>query len=349
MEPMTRRNFLRTTLAATAAGATGTWVAAGPAYPSPTRADGVTTGTRPRPFLAYSVDSYFRSRVSDAPVDHERTREFRSFMRSHPDQRDYAHPRINGVAGNEWGTAFAMATAADPVWRVRTRTNENPRGEILETTGFHAPEWLGDMLTGTDDSPFCVIDRASGFTVFCTEASVVGPRLLDIRHGGVTYHGSRGLNYKNPRCDDERNLTSRGRISDSMVIRQDLVSHGVANDTDLGHVLHMFFVETNSADGYRHPMTGAEKGKHGFGAEGERIAIASSVDLTSRGLSPEALVIARTLQNHGCYLGDNSGSASCLKAEQENGGRPVWDGRLGRDSLEGITWDDFVVIASSGP
>ena len=84
--------------------------------------------------------------------------------------------------------------------------------------------------------------------------------------------------------------------------------------------------------------------KKQLGAEGERIAIAPSVDLTRRGLSPEALVIARTLQNYGCYIGDNAGSGSRLKAEQESAAHPVWDGRLGMDSLRGLTWDDFVVL-----
>jgi hypothetical protein len=55
-------------------------------------------------------------------------------------------------------------------------------------------------------------------------------------------------------------------------------------------------------------------------------------------------VIARTLQRRGCYIGDNSGSASALKAQQENCRRPLWRGRLKADSLHGISWDDFVVL-----
>ena len=51
-------------------------------------------------------------------------------------------------------------------------------------------------------------------------------------------------------------------------------------------------------------------------------------------------MIARTLQRYGCYIGDNSGSASALKAQQENAARPLWRGTLRRDSLAGITWDD---------
>ena len=95
-------------------------------------------------------------------------------------------------------------------------------------------------------------------------------------------------------------------------------------------------------------MVGEESDKSGFGAEGERLAIDPSIDLTRRGLSPQGLVIARTLQRYGCYIGDNSGSSSALKAQQENAARPLWRRTLRADSLRRITWDDFVVLAGSG-
>ena len=131
-----------------------------------------------------------------------------------------------------------------------------------------------------------------------------------------------------------------------MVIRRDLVSWGVASGGDLGHVLHLFMVETDSSAGHVHPMVGSESGKYGWGAEGQRIAIDPGIDLTTRGLSPEALVVARTLQRYGAYLGDNSGGPTALKAEQESAGRPVWVGRLPADSLRGLSWEDFVVVSA---
>lgn len=330
MNNLSRRGFLKTTAAVAAGVTAGSWASTAHA------------ATPTRPFVAYSTDSYFRSRVGSTTIDQTRTKAFQSFMKTHPDQRRYAYPRINGVAGNKWGTPYALGTASDPIWKLTGSSNS--RTSVLGTKGFHAPEWLGKMLTGTTDSPLCVIDVASGFTVFCADARLTGTHTISGSAGAITYHSSNGLDYRNRLTNDTRNCTSRGRISDAMVIRKDLVDYGVAANTDLGHVLHMFLVETRTSDGYRHPMTGAEKNKFGFGAEGERIAIAPSVDLTKRGLSPEALVIARTLQNYGCYFGDNSGSESCLKAEQENTARPVWNGRLGRDALKGITWDDFVVL-----
>jgi hypothetical protein len=173
---------------------------------------------------------------------------------------------------------------------------------------------------------------------------VVGDHLVHVASAGLFEHASNGLDKRNPLSNSTLNFRSRGAIPDAMVIRRDLVDWGVAHGTDLGHVLHLFMVETDSSAGHRHPMVGSEAGTSGWGAEGQRIAIDPSVDLTTRGLSPEALVIARTLQRFGAYIGDNAGGPTSLKAEQENSVRDVWGGRLKADSLHGITWDDFVVL-----
>jgi hypothetical protein len=332
--PLSRRGLL---------GAGGLAVAAVGATPliEPAAAAAAAAAS-PAPFLPYSPDSYFRTPAAGLSADPTRTAAFRTFMCTHPDQRSFAYPRINGIGPNRWGTTYAMSTAADPLWKLTGGVTAYC--SCLATTGFHAPDWLGSALSGTTDSPFCVVDLGSGFTVFGTKASVVAPRTISVQSAGITYHSSNGLHRKDPLSNDKRNFTSRGRISDAMVIRSDLVDYGIANSTDLGHVLHLFLVETNSGDGCRHPMVACEGGKYGFGAEGERIAIDPSVDLTTRGLSPAGLVVARTLQRYGCYFGDNAGRESALKAEQESPTRPVWNGRLDQDSLAGLRWDDFVVL-----
>ncbi|MGH3470680.1 MAG: hypothetical protein ACRDPG_01370, partial [Nocardioidaceae bacterium] len=272
------------------------------------------------------------------------TRLFRQFMKTYPTQRGHRFPTINGTGANRWGTAYAMGLAHHPVWKLTGSIP--PNLARLRRTGFHAPAWLGAVLTGTSDSPFCVVDRASGFTVFGTQAHVVAPRTIQVGSAGITYHHSNGLDHRNPRSNSRRNQTSRGRLSDAMVIRHDLFEYALKHGTDLGHVLHLYLCQTRSADGFRNPMVGDESGKNGFGAEGERIAIDPRVNLAKRGLSRSGLVIARTLQRHGCYFGDNSGSQSCLHAEQETGTHRVWHGRLHQRSLRGVTWDDFVVIKS---
>jgi hypothetical protein len=72
------------------------------------------------------------------------------------------------------------------------------------------------------------------------------------------------------------------------------------------------------SSGYVFPMTGSDGGYTGFNAavppEGLRLRIRPTVDLTALGLSRQALVIARALQNYGIYLGDSSGTTA-LKLE----------------------------------
>ena len=120
-----------------------------------------------------------------------------------------------------------------------------------------------------------------------------------------------------------------------------LVDWAIANDTDLGYVLEMFIAESGS--GHCHPMVGDEGTRAGFGIEGERLIIDPAVDVTARGLSPTGLVIARTLQRRGCYIGDNSGGQSRLKAEQENASHPVWRGTLPEDVKKARTAFMFTV------
>ena len=95
-------------------------------------------------------------------------------------------------------------------------------------------------------------------------------------------------------------------------------------------------VEIDSIAGFVSPMVGAESGKIGYGAEGQRIRVKESW-VPPAGCTGPALVIARTLQRYGAYLGDNSGSGSSLKMEQGT----TLPG-LTPDALKPcVTWNDF--------
>lgn len=335
----TRRNFLRGGLATAALSLTQPWSASS-AHAAPTTA---RLGGGPLP---YSPDSFFKSKVIGSPVDAARTTQFKTFMKTHADQKAISWPKITGTGTNQWGTTFHVGTSADPVWKVVLGTKTQTA--ILKTQGFHMADAVVTRVpTGTQDRPMCIVDEAFGYTVFF--ADVVpnkANRTLTVSASGITYHSSNGLDGRNPKSNDKRNWTSRGRLSDACIIRPDRVAAGIANNTGLGHVLQFFFVETKTADGACHPMVGSEGDKVGFGAEGERVAIRANVDLKARGLTGAALVIARTLQEHGAYLGDNSGSSTQLKGPQCSPGYNPWAGtNMDVDCLKGkITWDDFYVL-----
>lgn len=296
-----------------------------------------------RPFIPYVASAFLKSRSQGAPIDEARTSQMHTFMSTFVDQKGTPYPLIKGVGGNLWGTAYAMSSASDPIWKLAQAGVPSQLVQQLCVTGFHAPSNFGQRITGTTDSPFCVIDRAQGITVFGTKASVnLTTRVLTCQTGSAMYHSSNGLDGRNPASTDKRNQTSRGRISEALVIRRDLIDYGIAHNTDLGHVLHLFIAESGS--GHCHPMVGDEGARAGFGVEGERMVIRPDIDVTKRGLSPAGLVVARTLQNYGCYIGDNAGGASSLKAEVESPSNPVWNGLLKADSLKGITWADFACV-----
>jgi hypothetical protein len=296
-----------------------------------------------RPFIPYTADSFLVSKAQGAPLDEARTKTFQSFMASFADQKKWKFPSIQGVGGNLWGTAYAMGQASDPIWKLVGPVNSKVADQ-LKNKGFHAPATFGKQITGTSDSPFCVIDRAFGITVFGTKASYKSGNTITVGTGACFWHSSNGLDGRNPKSNNKQNWSSRGRISEALVIRRDLIDYGIANNTDLGHVLHLFMTETKTADGFCHPLSGCESGKNGFGAEGERLVIRPTVNLDSRGMSKAGLVIAKTLQNYGCIIGDNAGGQSTLKAEVESAANKVWNGLIKQDELKGITWADFACV-----
>jgi hypothetical protein len=294
--------------------------------------------------LPYSADSYFKSRVERSPVDATRTAQFREFMRTAPDQQGITWPKIN--MSDAWAMTYHVGTPSDPVWRLVGGNTTNSRLQILTTLGFHMADSVADLFpTGTQDRPGLMIDPVFGYTVqFADAVPDKATRTITVSNAGILWHSSNGLDYRNPLSNDSRNFTSRGRVADAMVIRRDVLDKAVANNTGLGHVLHLFLVETSTADGFRSPMVGAESGKYGWGAEGERIRLNPSIDLAARGLTGAALAVARTLQQNGAYIGDNSGSSTQIKASRAS----AYVGtNMATDMFQGkITWDDFEVLAS---
>jgi hypothetical protein len=299
------------------------------------------------PFLPYAAGSYFYSEPSDyGTIDPTLTSQMRSFMATYADQKATPYPLLNGVGGNEWGMVYAEGSASDPMWTL-TGTLPTTVANHLSAVGFHAPAYLGEMLTGTSDSPFVVLDRASGITIWGAGASKGAGNTIHVTAAGFFDHASNGLDTRRPESNSTENFRSRGVIPDSMVIRKDRLDWAVANNTDLGHVLEIFWPETDSSLGYRLPMVGAESSKAGWGAEGQRIGIDPSINLAARDCTPYARAIALTLQRHGAYIGDNAGSAAAFKMQQDTSAHPVWGASVTQHELSGcVSWTDFVAYST---
>lgn len=270
--------------------------------------------------LPYGPDSYFQSRADSLPVDATRTAEFQKFMAAHPDQggKGITWPKVNMNAS--WAMSYDYGTAADPIWHLKGGNTGDARLAVVAVggKGFHMSDATAATFpSGSQDRPGVIIDEASGFTVqFADAVPDLATRTITVSNAGILWHSSNGLDYRNPLSDDQRNFTSRGRILDAMIVTREDLDRAVAAKTGVGHVLHLYFVETNSAAGFKNPMVGAESGKNGWGAEGDRIRLKPSIDLEARGLTGYPLALARTMQQNGLYVGDQSGSATQVKLSQ---------------------------------
>jgi hypothetical protein len=347
-KPVPSETATPTPVRTAADGASATTSTPSPTTAGPSPSDPPTVASAAGgPFLPYAAGSYFYSAPNDyGTIDSTLTSQMRSFMSTYVDQKGTAFPLLNGVGGNEWGMVYAEGSASDPKWTL-TGTIPTEADNLLSNVGFHAPAYLGDMLTGTSDSPFVVLDRASGVTIWAAGASKGAGNTIHVTAAGYFEHTSNGLDTRRPESNSTENFRSRGVIPDSMVIRKDRLDWAVANNTDLGHVLEIFWPETNSSLGYRLPMVGAESSKGGWGAEGQRIGIDPSVNLAARNCTPYARAIALTLQRHGAYLGDNSGGAAAFKMQQDTSVHPVWGASVKQDELSGcVSWSDFVAYST---
>lgn len=294
-------------------------------------------------FLAYTADSLFRKPLPAVTPVSATSAQGVAFAKAN---EPFPYLKIRGAQGVGWGIAYAMADCSDPVYKL-TGSNIPASQQHLRDVGFHAPASVWQNIPPNGDAPFLIIDRCgtsarpAGLSVWGANAAVSG-QTVTVSAGGSFSHDSNGLDRRVPGSNSQLNERSRGVIPDSMAIRLDLLDQAIRNGTGLGHMLEVFWSETDSAAGVFAPMAGAESGKAGYGAEGERLRIKAGIDLASRpGCSPTTnpvgLAIARTLQQNGAYIGDNSGSGSGIKTEQ-NANYPG----LTADSLKGcMTWDDI--------
>lgn len=299
------------------------------------------------PVIPYDADSPFRAEIpAGAPVDPNNA----AMVAWHKAHEGKDYPKLAGTGAGGWGMGFGVADCSDPLVRIAADGNVPDSQKHLKEEGFHAPAELLTAIPANNDAPITAVDtcptkaRPGGQTVWANNvAPYTGGGVLttsSLSNGGKIAAGSfandsNGLDRRVP-GGDPRNERSRGAIPGAL-IRDDLLRAGMAgaNDGTLGHLLHGSAMETNTAAGVGALMAGAESGKSGVAAEGQLWSLAADWSAPA-GCTGAALVVARTLQVHGAYWGDNSGSDSVFKTEE---GSTL----LQPDSLGAcFTWDDVV-------
>src|SRR4051794_40262269 len=68
------------------------------------------------PAQPYMADSFYKSRVENAPIDAARTTSFRNFMATNTTQKAITWPKINTNAS--WAMSYAYGKATDPIWKL---------------------------------------------------------------------------------------------------------------------------------------------------------------------------------------------------------------------------------------
>jgi hypothetical protein len=171
-----------------------------------------------------------------------------------------------------------------------------------------------------------IFDRPAGYATALTDAQYDAQADRWTASGAtVTYLGSNGLNVLTARSDNSHNTGShRGNNAPTMAVRWDMVRAG-----EISHVLKVA-AGPELANRWVFPVVGSDGGYIGndraVPPEGLRLRVKPSVNLEALQLAPQALVIARAMQEYGIYLGD-SGVRTAVKLEDtvSEGRGQVWD------------------------
>jgi hypothetical protein len=258
-----------------------------------------------RPLRASAPTSWWNSPVpGDAPSNPEADAILR-YMSTAPNAAGGCI-HLSGAGNSAWGQPVYWARAGDPTYDVSVRAANAP----VEVHSLRIPR--GALAAGNNDGSMTVFDVERGYAVALTDAKFEA----DTNHWSasgatVTYLSSNGLDARTGRTSDPRNIGShRGNNPADMMARLDEVA--------AGRVDHVLKVASGPETSVRFvfPMVGSDGSSTDPAAppQGLRFRIKPSVDLAGLGLAPQALVIARALQQYGFYIGD-SARVTALKLE----------------------------------
>jgi hypothetical protein len=278
------------------------------------------------PFRAFTPDSWWNTPIpADAP-SHPRAAAILRYMRTAEESAEGC-VRLAGAKGSQWGQPVYWASPEDPTRRVSVDSDEPPP----ELRDLRIPD--GAVAAENNDGSMTLFDVDRGYVVALTNADYDADRDSWRASGAtVTYLDSNGLDVRTGESSDERNRGShRGNNGAVMMARLDEVAAG-----RIEHVLKVASGPDPAPEAV-FPMVGSDGDSSDPSAppQGLRFRIKPSVDLDSLDLPPQALVIARALQDYGFYIGD-SGGVTALKLEDTRiqGRGELWD--LSADALCGL-------------
>jgi hypothetical protein len=257
------------------------------------------------PLRAFTPDSWWNTALPPNAPSNPRADAILNYM-STEKQSGGGCLRLAGAGGSSWGQPVYWARPGDPEYRVTLRNGD----EQPELRNLRIP--ADARSADNNDGSMTVFDVERGYTVAFTDAAYDdGADSWSASGATVTYLDSNGLDMRTGEASDDRNVGShRGNNGAVMMARLDEVTAGAID--------HVLKVASGPEVSHRHvfPMVGSDGGSRDPSAppQGLRFRIRPSVDLDALGLDPQALVIAKGLQDYGFYIGDSSG-VTALKVE----------------------------------
>jgi hypothetical protein len=236
-----------------------------------------------------------------------------------------------------WGTPVYNAHDGDPTYAIKNNCNT---GRPPEFASMRIP--AGAKPDPTSDASMVVVDVGKGMEYGMWHAKYDPVTKLWSSCGGTVYYlASNGLAGTLIQSNEKRNQGHRGVPPETYVVKYQEIAAG-----SIDHLLKIALDTTKCAHVF--PMAGDECGTYLASAppEGSIIRIKASVDLSTLGLTPAALVIARALQTYGAVVGDQSGGSGEVKVENvvAEGRGWLWKGLLSSTSLSKITLDSYEIV-----
>jgi hypothetical protein len=278
------------------------------------------------PLRAFTPDAWWNTPIPAGAPSNPRAADILQYM-STAAESGGGCVHLAGADGSPWGQPVYWAQPGDPTYRVSVANGK----ALPELQDLRIPR--GARAADNNDGSMTIFDVDRGYVVALTDAVHDARRDRWAASGAsVTYLDSNGLDARTGQSSDKRNHGNhRGNNAAVMMARLD--------EVEAGHIEHVLKVASGPDVSTRSvfPMVGSDGSSTDPSAppQGLRFRIKPSVDLESLGLEPQALVIARALQEYGFYIGD-SGGVTALKLEDTRleGRGELWS--IARDALCGL-------------
>ena len=288
------------------------------------------------PVRAFSADSPWNRRLpADAPV-HAASAQILAHIKSSNVREGCV--LLSGTGSNTWGTPIYWAGSADPAYAVRRTRYALPP----EFASLRIPRGARPMAA--DDREMTVYDLQRGYVAWLYEAVYdAATDQWSASGGSIAYLASNGVLGRLPGADEPRNTGSHRGLNGAVVAAR-------YDEVKAGAVPHALRIGLRGAStGFLWPMSGSDGRSTDPYApkQGLRLRIDPAVDLARYGLHPDALVLARALQQYGAVVGDSTGAGVELKLEDtvSQGRGQLWT--LPQDALCDLPIETFQVLSES--